>query len=317
MNRPATIVDVARVAGVSRQTVTRAVNDMPGISPATRERVLSAVRDLHYHPSRFGRGLVKPAGRTLGLLVADLTNPYYPELAATVLRMAGEAGWNVVLAESTRSDDPQAAGAFAAGVDAVVSFTGREFVRPAAGAPNLPVVDVDPPAPVAGHGHVGLDMGPAVQDAVAHLTARGVRRPVVLDLPGSSPSARAQRFTAAFARHGTTATVLPRDTARAWTATDPPADAVVAWNDLNAFGVLRELRRAGVDVPGEVRVLGVDGLSVGAYVTPRLSTLALDMTEVARTALDLVLGIADGSTVPGSAAASRRVAHRYVAAETT
>lgn len=314
MSRPATIVDVARVAGVSRQTVTRAVNDMPGISPATRERVLAAARELHYHPSRFGRGLVKPAGRTLGLLVADLTNPYYPELAATVLRMAGGAGWNVVLAEPSASD----AADFAAGVDAVVSFTGHEFVGPAAGAPNLPVVDVDAPVPTAGHGHVTLDMAPAVEDAVAHLTARGVVRPVVLDRPGRAvPSARAERFTAAFARRGTTATIVATDVPAPWTATSPEADAVIAFNDLVAFGVLRELRLAGVDVPGRVRVLGVDGLRVGRYVTPRLSTLALDMTEVARTALDLVLGIADGRTVPGTPEASRRVEHRFVAAETT
>lgn len=314
MTRPATIVDVARVAGVSRQTVTRAVNDMPGISTATRERVLAAARELHYHPSRFGRGLVKPSGRTLGLLVADLTNPYYPELAATVLRMAGEAGWDVVLAEPSTSG----AGDFAAGVDAVLSFTGRPFVGPAAGAPNLPVVDVDAPEPSPGHGHVTLDMAPAVEDAVAHLTARGVRRPVVLDRPGrATPSARAELFTTAFARRGTSAVVVAHDVAAPWTATTPTADAVVAFNDLVAFGVLRELRLAGVEVPGQVRVLGIDGLSVGRYVTPRLSTLALDMTEVARTALDLVLGIADGRTAPGTPDASRRVVHRFVAAETT
>lgn len=309
-SRPATIVDVARVAGVSRQTVTRAVNDMPGISAATRDRVLAAVRELHYHPSRFGRGLVKPSGRTLGLLVADLTNPYYPELASTVLRMAGAAGWNVVLAEPAHSDE------FAAGVDAVLSFTGQEFVRPATGAPNLPVVEVDPPVRTAGHGRVQLDMGPAVEDAVAHLVARGVRRPVVLDRAGRpTQHGRAQVFVEAFDRHGVLAEVLPMETPTPWAATTPTADAVVAFNDLNAFGVLRELRLAGVDVPDDVKVVGVDGLSVGAYVTPRLSTLALDMGEVARTALDLVLGIADGRVVPTGA--SRRVAHRFVAAETT
>ena len=84
--RRATIIDVAARAGVSRQTVSRAMNDLPGISAATRDRVLAAAKELNYRPSRFGRGLVEQGPPTLGLVVGSLSNSYYAELGAAVVR---------------------------------------------------------------------------------------------------------------------------------------------------------------------------------------------------------------------------------------
>ncbi|NAZ77229.1 substrate-binding domain-containing protein [Kineococcus sp. T13] len=306
--RAATIVDVARAAGVSRQTVTRALHDMPGINPATRERVLAAARELRYHPSRFGRGLVKPAARTLGLVVGDLANPYYGELASAVLGLAAARGWHVVMAE--------AAGApgLAAGADAVIAFTGTEFPDPAVGAPNLPVVEVDPPRPHPGRARVVFERTAASAQAVEHLLARGSRRPVVLDVttpPGGS--SRAAAFVAAFRTRG----VEPHLAHRTSAFSHLPAgtDAVVAHNDLDGFRLLRELHEARRAVPREVRVVGVDGLAVGDFCTPRLSTLAIDLAEVARAALDLVLELTEAPA--GAPPPVRVVEHVFRAREST
>ncbi|WP_432541368.1 LacI family DNA-binding transcriptional regulator [Kineococcus sp. SYSU DK002] len=302
--RAATIVDVARAAGVSRQTVTRAVHDMAGISPATRARVLAAARDLNYHPSRFGRGLVKPAARTLGLLVGDLTNPYYAELASTVLRLAADRGWNVVMAE------PGSADGLAGGADAVVAFTGLPLDPPSPAAPNLPVVEIDPPRTRPGHGRVEFERDRATGEAVRHLLERGARRPVVLDREGSTSRGRA--FVAAFRAQGVEPVVAGRESGWEDLRRHAP-DAVVAFNDLDGFRLLRDLARAGVAVPGEVRVVGVDGLGVGEYVTPRLSTLAIDLAEVARSALDLVAELSERRVEDPV----RVVAHRFLAREST
>ncbi|WP_432562931.1 LacI family DNA-binding transcriptional regulator [Kineococcus sp. SYSU DK003] len=302
--RAATIVDVARVAGVSRQTVTRALHDMPGINAGTRERVLAAARELNYHPSRFGRGLVKPAARTLGLLVGDLTNPYYAELASTVLRLAAERGWNVVMAE------PGSIADLAGGTDAVIGFTGLALERPNAGAPNLPVVEIDPPRVSPGHGRVEFERATATRQTVAHLRERGVSRPVVLDLPGRS--ARGRAFVDAFRDAGVDPVVA--DSALSWAELRSAGpDALIAFNDLNGFRLLRELAEAGVAVPDEVKVVGVDGLAVGEFVTPRLSTLAIDLGEVARAALDLVVELSDGS----AGDLVRVVPHRFLARDST
>ena len=93
----ATILDVAAAAGVSRQTVTRAMNDMPGISASTRERVQRLAAELGYSPSRFAKGLVQGARTSLGLAIPDLTNPYFPAFASSVVEEATQRGWNVVV----------------------------------------------------------------------------------------------------------------------------------------------------------------------------------------------------------------------------
>ena len=313
--RATTIVDVARVAGVSRQTVTRALHDMPGINAGTRERVLAAARELNYHPSRFGRGLVKPAGRTLGLLVGDLTNPYYGELASTVLRLAADRGWNVVMAEPGSISD------LAGATDAVVGFTGAGIDVSRAGAPNLPVVEIDPPHENPGRGRVEFERARATRAAVEHLLARGARRPVVLDLLGPGGcSRRGRAFVEAFRAVGVEPAVADRTSSwdeRTGGAPDalPGAalDAVVAFNDLDGFRVLRDLRAAGLRVPQDVRVVGVDGLAVGEFVTPRLSTLTVDLTEVAGAALDLVGELTRGA----NPAPVRVVPLRFLARDST
>jgi LacI family transcriptional regulator len=95
--RAATINDVARAAGVSRQTVTRALNDMADVSAATRERVITAAQALNYRPNRAAQGLVRGREVAVGLVVSDLRNPYYPELASELTRKAASRGGRVVL----------------------------------------------------------------------------------------------------------------------------------------------------------------------------------------------------------------------------
>ena len=294
---PATINDVAAAAGVSRQTVTRAVNNMAGISADTRDRVLAAARELQYRPSRFGRGLVNPTTRTLGLLIDDLGNPYYAELASEILDLASAAGWNVILAERAHT----VAGHFpvdelASQVDAIISFISVGLPPSRDGLSAVPLVEIDPPAAGANHGRVELNRERAIADAVGHLHERGVRQPVILDQLG--PSLRAVQFAQAFdrigvesVRIGSASTGLDGgfQAGQRVLAERPGTDAVVAFNDVMALGALRALQLAGVAVPGRIRVLGVDGLEIGRFVSPRLSTLALDMPLVARTALDLVL----------------------------
>ncbi len=329
---PATINDVAAAAGVSRQTVTRAMNDMAGISDDTKQRVLTAARALSYRPSRFGRGLVKPGPSTLGLVIDDLANPYYPELAAAVIGFAADQGWNVVLADAVHARNRRRLVLdLAQQVDALVGYVG---LGPAAGRDRvdrddlggLPVVRIDPdtPAPVQ-FGAVVLDPDAAMVEMAAHLAAVGVRRPVMLDAgpPGQS-SGRARHVAVSLAAHGLACAVWSAGEATVVAGAQgadelivhgPPFDAIVAFNDAVALGALQACRRHGVDVPGAARVIGMDGLSIGTYVTPQLTTLALDMAEVARHAVELAVGMRQGELPWSGPEVHRRVAHRLVVRE--
>ncbi|WP_375424692.1 LacI family DNA-binding transcriptional regulator [uncultured Friedmanniella sp.] len=333
--RSATINDVAAAAGVSRQTVTRAMNDMRGISADTKQRVLSAARSLGYRPSRFGRGLVKAPLNTLGLVIDDLANPYYPELAAAVIGFAAERGWNVMLADAVHvRDRHRLMTDLAQQVDAIVGYLSLDPVDGSGAAggdvvelAGLPVVriDHDDAAGPPRFGAISLDPDAAMVAVAAHLAAVGVRRPVMLDAsPPGRASGRARHVAVSLAAHGLACAVWPAGDATVAAGAEgaedliahgPPFDAVVAFNDAVALGVLQTCRRHGVDVPHDVRVVGMDGLSIGTYVTPQLTTLAIDMSEVARHAVELAVGMRLGELPWSGPTVHRRVAHRLVVRE--
>lgn len=327
-----TIIDVAAAAGVSRQTVTRAMNDMSGISPGTKRRVLDAAQLLAYRPSRFGRGLVNPHQHALGLLVTDLTNPYYPELASAVIGAAGALGWSVLVAEERHSNDRPAQLAELAGqVDALVGYLYTDSVSLGELDEQLnamPLVRIDAPPDQRGQGVVGLNIRLAIEQAIELLANHGVRRPVMIDAqPAERPSERAELFCAGWAARGVHAGLVSAldegaetaDGGRAGIeralAEHPDVDGVLCFNDLMALGVLGELRRRGVGVPDQVRVIGVDGLSFGALVSPALTSLAIDLTEVARHAVELAVGIERGELPRSGIGARRTVSYRLLVRE--
>lgn len=311
--RRPTIVDVAERAGVSRQTVTRAMNDMADISPATRERVLRAARELNYRPSRFGRGLVEQGPITLGLVVMDLSNAYYGELGTALVRACAPHGWNVVMVEAENAPEPEkVATDLARRVDAIVGYGVRTSgIR---GGTGMPVVQMD-----GGRKH--LHAGGVVEqlfkesmpELVGHLRDVGVRRPLVLDLTGGPIGGRALTLADALRHltrggevliHQVDARTGHREALEAALATG--ADALVAFNDELAVRLLRALRLMEVDVPGQVRLVGIDGLEIGSLVTPELTSLSVDLEAVARATVDLVAGMLDG-TVPLTGPGAHRV----------
>ncbi|MFC8597124.1 MULTISPECIES: LacI family DNA-binding transcriptional regulator [unclassified Isoptericola] len=321
-----TVLDVAARAGVSRQTVTRAMNDMPGISVATKKRVMTAAKELRYRPSRFGRGLVLGHQLTLGLVIDDLTNPYYPELAASVIATAATRGWSVVIADTAHSPNgvPASLKSLAGQVDAVVGYL---RVAPAdydGIFGDLPVVTLET-SPVPGHrGVVELDFGPGMRAGVAYLHGRGHRRIALVDIVGpGSISERQRHYRAAMTELGLEPTVYFAEqsvdggirAAQAMLVEDPHVDAIIGFNDIVAFGVMKELARAGVHVPRQCAVLGIDGLPIGRISTPELSSLALDLGEVGRLGVELAVQMHSGALPSSGPAVHRSVSHSLLLRE--
>ncbi|BDZ50728.1 hypothetical protein GCM10025867_29690 [Frondihabitans sucicola] len=126
------------------------MNDMVGISSTTRERVLQAAKELHYRPSRFGRGLVVGHRPTLGLVIEGLTNPYFPELADGVVEAASRAGWNVLVTDGSHdsSNPVRFLRDLAAQVDAIIGYLRIPAVDFDDVFGDLPVVQLeDQPSP--------------------------------------------------------------------------------------------------------------------------------------------------------------------------
>jgi DNA-binding LacI/PurR family transcriptional regulator len=314
--RRSTIVDVAAHAGVSRQTVTRAMHDMPGISADTRERVLRAAEELNYRPSRFGRGLVSQGPPTLGLLVNDLGNAFFPEIAAAVIRESTVRDWNVVISETDSARDPDAvAGELARRADALLGYSLPEAADHALPA-RMPMVRLDLPLGSAPGAGVRFDDGPALADLASHLADAGARSAAVLDSRTGPISARAQRIRTALARAGIGATVVAASAdgtaAQVEEALADGADTLMAWNDVHALEVLKVLRSRGARVPEDVRVAGIDGLALGTLVSPELTTIGVNLQHVAREAMELVDDLYAGRIAPGEERAVRTVPYRLI-----
>ena len=321
--RRATIIDVAARAGVSRQTVSRAMNDLPGISAATRDRVLEAAKELNYRPSRFGRGLVEQGPTTLGLVVGSLSNSYYAELGAAVVRACAPYGWNVVLAEADDAPQPERVAAdLSRRVDALVGYgVATAGIR----GGGMPIVQVDgTPDQIADAGVLELPRARAMEDLAAHLRERGARRPVVLDLGTGETGERSRALAGALSGLVEGGEVPVRTVpAREGNEEALPellaggTDVLVAFNDELAVRMLRALRRRGVAVPEQVRVTGVDGLELSTLVTPELTTLALDIDRVARETVTLVAGMLEGTVPLNGEEAHRQVDYRLVVRDST
>lgn len=340
----ATILDVAAAAGVSRQTVTRAMNAMPGIRPETRERVQETARQLGYTPSRFAKGLVQGARTSVGLAIPDLTNPYYPAFASSVVELATQRGWHVVMddyghggatgVESVQHLAPQ--------VDAVIGYLGGAADEAQAILGRRPLVVLDEPAGPAS-GRIAFDYAHAARTALEHLQARGCRQlayidrawagthgapePVHKESPGLRADAvqgvvtvRGQAFARSAAASGVALTVsaspesaaAARQVARRLLEEHPSTDGIVVFNDLMAAGVLKALADSGRAVPADCAVIGMDGIPLGELLTPELTTLALDLREVGRAAVELLDALLTGALEPGGPGTDLLLRHHLV-----
>lgn len=172
--RRATILDVAAAAGVSRQTVTRTMNDMAGISQATRERVQKLAAELGYSPSRFAKGLVQGARTSVGLAIPDLTNPYFPAFASSVVEAATHRGWNVVVDDYGHGTGSglDAVARLAPQVDAVIGYLAQDADEAQTLMGRRTVVGLDYPGSQAA-GSISFDYPHAARLALDHFLSTG------------------------------------------------------------------------------------------------------------------------------------------------
>jgi DNA-binding LacI/PurR family transcriptional regulator len=320
--RRATILDVAAAAGVSRQTVTRAMNDMSGISQATRERVQQLAWELGYTPSRFAKGLVQGARVSLGLAIPDLTNPYFPAFASSVVEVATQRGWNVVVDDFGHGSGNglDAVTRLAPQVDALVGYLGACSSDAQALMGRRPVVVLDYPSGQAAGG-ISFDYSHGVRIALERLKEAGCRQIAYLDSDQEGPATTRGRAVAdAAAGAGIELTVRQAaDSAAAAGAAvqsmiqqHAGIDGLLVFNDLMAAGALKALHQAGRTVPGDCAVIGMDGIPLGELVTPELTTLSLDLRAVGRAAVDLADGLLTGTVEAGSEGATLVLQHQLI-----
>ncbi len=320
--------DVARLAGVSQPTVSRALSDHPRVSEATKVRVREAAKALGYAPNAIGRALSTGRSTRIGLVVTDLENQFYPHLVAPLHRELEALGHELVLITESAGSAPLAERVAAHGLAAVVlSTTTLDSIQPARLRDRgIPFVYLNRTAPSVDADSVTVDPEPGLRALLEDAIAQGHRRIGAVFGPRNTSTGelREQVSRAILDEHGLQ--LAHRDvlhgpfdfaTGHAGMATlidrgDPPS-LVVFGNDVVALGGLNAAAERGVAVPGEVSVAGFDDLPTSSWALVRLSTVAYDLDAVAREAARLAVArVAD----PG--AEFRHVVHptRYVARAT-
>jgi len=303
--RAATIADVAIAAAVSQATVSRVVNGKSSVDPAIARRVLDVVEALGYRPSLTARNLARGSTQTVAVVVPDLGNPMFQEVLRGVTHAAAAAGYRVLVADSQESiaDEPELAAEARRRCDALVLVAPRMSEGELAELLPLlsPVVLVN--RSVAGVPDVAVDYAAGAVAAVEHLAGLGHTRIAYLAGPPSSESNRRRLEGLERARSRHPSVVV--ETIGCGATIDDGADAadrladataVVAFNDLVAFGLLAALRDRGVAVPARLSVIGFDDIEFARYATPPLTTVAVPRRELGARAWDALLAeIAGGA----------------------
>ena len=317
MNRKrVTIEDVARAAGVSRQTVSRAINDLGEISPQTRARVLRIAEEMGYRPSGIARGLATQRTRTLGLVIPDVANPFFSDVARGAEHVAYTGEYNVFLCNT--NEDPKRELAVLRSleekrVDGVVLCSSRldddELRRIVARHPAVVLVNrrLEPGGERTGVGSVTIDDVAGGRIVTRHLLDSGHRAVGFLAGPPASHSGRwrAEGYRAALATAGLAvhpAWTVPcpasvdggHQAARDLLISHPELTALFCYNDLVAVGALRACADLGRRVPGDVAIAGFDDIMLAALVTPPLTTCRVPRYELGVQAMRLLLNQIDG-----------------------
>lgn len=314
----ATILDVARAAGVSASSVSNYLNDrLDKMTPATRERIQTAVAALDYRPSQVALQLKTGRTATIGLLVPAVANPFFGAIAMAIQHAAQARGYQVILCNTFR--DPQRERQFAQdlmalGVRGII--TGSSLLNPEhlseLVAKGLSIVAFEGDAAVAKPGiHVvTVDNVMATTLAVDHLVAQGHRRITYVTGPAQTAArvARLKGFRAAVESHrlGEDARVheisLPQsqygddmiaelgvEAAPALLKEPKRATALIAMNDLLAIGLAAGLRDRGLAIPGDVAMVGIDDLFLARLMNPPMTSLRQPLSAMAEAAVDCLL----------------------------
>ena len=302
-----TIKDIAEAINISYSTVSRALNDKYGVKPETRRKVLEAARSLGYQPNAVAQGLVTRRTSSIGLILPDITNPFYPEVAAGVERAADEQGLSVLLCNTNwmehkqrrylelfaqRRVDGLIVSPISDEIEADVSLALR----------NLPIVYVSNAPRKASRPFVIIDDRAGAREATRHLLAQGYESVGFIGAQTGSVSVsdRLEGYREALREYGHDygdrymylsdfRQMTGYEVIRRLIREKAAPRAVFAENDFIALGVLQGARELGLSVPEELAIVGFDDVPMAGFGDIGLSTVRQPKRDMGYESVKLLL----------------------------
>lgn len=301
------IREIARRAKVSTATVSRTINRHPGVQPQLAKRVLKVVEEMGYFPSTQARALVSGRSRIFGLIVSEITNPFFPEIVHVFEETAIQHNYEI-LVTSTVHDTERMKSAVRRMLEhrvegvAVMTFGMEESLLDDLKLRNVPLVFVDVAPARPRVSNIRIDYLHGIRQAVQHLAALRHERIAFITGPLTLKSAHARKE--AFVQSMSEIGMEPEPRfivegdhtleggqqafAKLWSLKARPT-AILCSNDMTAIGVMRESYGKKIPIPGELSVIGFDNIHLAQYILPPLTTIEMSQAQLGRLAFQALL----------------------------
>lgn len=311
------IKQVARLANVSTATVSRTINGSDKVTPETAARVRRAIEELRFYPNTNARALGSGRSSLYGLIISDITNPFFPELVKSFEDIAVQYGQEVLIANTdynparTEMCVTRMLQRKVDGVAIMTSEMDERFIGEFSSR-GIPLVFLDTGKPQERISNVLIDYPAGVDAAIGHLIALGHTAIGFIAGPSTLRSANIRRraFIDSLRRngirleanfieegdhrmeggHAAMARMLNRS---------PRPTAVLASNDMTAIGAMGAIFECGLSVPGDISVIGFDDIQLGEYTQPALTTVRLSRPEIAKLAFRSLYDVNHSGAVKG------------------
>jgi LacI family transcriptional regulator len=301
------IREIAKRAKVSTATVSRVINRVTTVNPQLAKRVWNVVNELNYYPNTQARALVSGRSRIFGLIISDITNPFFPEIVKVFESIAVQRQYEILLT-STENDPKQMESSVRRMIErrvegvAVLTFGMEEALLEGLKVRNVPLVfvDVGPARPRVSN--IRIDYLNGIRQAVQHLAALRHEKIAFISGPPrlKSAVARQRAFIQSMREIGLESreelivegdhTMEGGMAAFAKLLSRPARPtAVMCSNDMTAIGVMRKSHEAGISIPHDVSVVGFDDIRLAQFVLPPLTTVQMSQAELARLAFNALM----------------------------
>jgi LacI family transcriptional regulator len=300
-----TIKDIARRAGVSEATVSRVINDAPLVKPETRARIIAIINELGYYPNSLARGMRSKKTNSIGLLLADITNPFYAETAKTIIEIAGRHDYSIILCNTNndlREQQKSIEVLLQKKVDGFI-FASVHWTDPtlktviASDTPYILYNRKTSQSENANYVVLDNEMGAFI--AVEHLYKLGHRRIALIRGPHGFSTGRERtsgyvKALKAFGlQHDEKLVVQGKysekqsfDAAKKLLLADNPPTAIFASNDLMALSALEAIFSSGQKVPDDIALVGFDDIEIASHSAIQLTTVSQNRNLMAEIAID-------------------------------
>ena len=300
----ASIREVAKRAGVSPATVSRVINGTARVDEEKRERVEKAIEETGFRPNELARALYRKSSKIIGVIVPDIENPFFSELAKAIEKEAYEQEYRILLCNSDDQKEKELANLQMLAqlqADGVILMTNTGEKSQSYEAVSMPIVFVDRRLDEMGQTSViEADHYAGGKLAAEHLIACGCRKITCIRGPQELSSGK-KRYVGyrevcrqySMKERFVDSTYKYEDGAKAAEEVlrrYPDTDGIIACNDMTAVSVYKVLQKRGYRVPDDIQIIGFDGVKFGRFLTPELTTVAQPIKEMGKCAVQMILG---------------------------